>query len=140
MDYTQTFEEFSKGLTTTDLALYAGIALVAWVFLKDKLNPVSELVKKLFDSFKNKTAVSVVPKNPVPSLSDLTLVAPVVNEATTKVAGNDNEIFFLLINSWKQTRDLAVKSGCSQAVKVADQMFPYLSPTVCNKEKEITNE
>jgi hypothetical protein len=26
---------------------------------------------------------------------------------------------------------LAEKSGCSEAVKVADQMFPYLSPTVC---------
>lgn len=139
MDYTQTFEEFSKGLTTTDLALYAGVALIVWVVFKDKLNPVSQFVKKLLESFKNKASAVVVPKNPVPSLSDLTLITTVLNQTPTKVVGNDNEVFFLLINSWKQTRDLAVKSGCAQAVKVADQMFPYLSPNVC-KEKEITNE
>ena len=36
----------------------------------------------------------------------------------------------------KQTRDLAEKSGCSEAVKVADQMFPFLSPNVCAKKEE----
>ena len=46
--------------------------------------------------------------------------------------------------SWKQTRDLAQKSGCKKAVEVADQMFPYLSPMVCEdlgaKVKEPSDE
>jgi hypothetical protein len=46
-----------------------------------------------------------------------------------------DDVFFDLVASWKQTRDLAVKSGCSEAVKVADQMFPHLSPTVCGEKK-----
>lgn len=132
MNYTQSFEEFSKGLSTTDLALYAGVGIIAWIFLKDKLNPVTQIVKKLVDSFKNKV-VSTVPKNPVPSLSDLTLIVP------TSVTNKDNnDLFFELVSSWKATRDLAVRSGCEQAVKVADEMFPYLSPTVCSK-KDDTN-
>jgi hypothetical protein len=43
-------------------------------------------------------------------------------------------MFFKLVVSWKQTRDLAVECGCGEAIKVADQMFPYLSPVVCSKE------
>jgi hypothetical protein len=35
----------------------------------------------------------------------------------------------------KKTRDLAVRAECVEAIKVADQMFPYLSPVVCNEEK-----
>jgi len=50
---------------------------------------------------------------------------------------NDPEdTFFKLVVSWKQTRDLAVQSGCSEAVKVADQMFPYLSPNVCQQNED----
>jgi hypothetical protein len=52
------------------------------------------------------------------------------------VSASKEDLFFKLVVSWKQTRDLAVESGCDDAVKVADQMFPYLSPTVCGKEVE----
>jgi hypothetical protein len=41
-----------------------------------------------------------------------------------------------LVLAWKQTRDLAAQSKCQKAVEVADQMFPYLSPTVCNKVQD----
>lgn len=132
MDYTQTFEEFSRGLSRTDLALYAGVGIVLWVLFKDKLSPVGELVKKTLGSLQQKT--SAVPKNPVPSLSDLTLVSTPSSTNNTKV---DNDVFFRLVTSWKQTRDLAVQGGCSEAVKVADEMFPFLSPTVCKGD---TNE
>ena len=45
-------------------------------------------------------------------------------------------VFFDLVVSWKQTRDLAELSGCKKAVEVADQMFPYLSPTICSEDKD----
>ena len=141
MNYTQTFEEFSKGLSATDLALYAGAGIVLWVLFKDKLSPVAKIVKDLVDSFRSKvTTPSVtVPKNPVPSLSELTLVTTDgIKTKPTVTSSNNNDIFFDLVSSWKQTRDLAVKSGCKQAIEVADQMFPYLSPSVCREEK--TNE
>jgi hypothetical protein len=51
---------------------------------------------------------------------------------------NTKNVFFDLVVSWKQTRDLAEKSGCTKAVEVADQMFPYLSPTVCAGENNDT--
>jgi hypothetical protein len=61
------------------------------------------------------------------------VVVPTVTEVVTpKVSEQDT--FFKLVVSWKQTRDLAVESGCSEAVKVADQMFPFLSPNVCGKK------
>jgi hypothetical protein len=47
---------------------------------------------------------------------------------------NKEDLFFQLVASWKQTRDLAVRSGCQEAIKVADQMFPYLSPMGCSKK------
>ena len=49
----------------------------------------------------------------------------------------DENLFFDLVVSWKQTRDLAQKSGCKKAVEVADQMFPYLSPTICSEEIDV---
>ena len=36
--------------------------------------------------------------------------------------------FFELVQSWKQTRDLAEEIGADKAVEIADQMFPYLVP------------
>jgi organic hydroperoxide reductase OsmC/OhrA len=44
------------------------------------------------------------------------------------------DLFFKLVVSWKETRDLALKCGCDKAVAVADEMFPYLSPNVCGKD------
>lgn len=139
MDFTQSFEEFSKGLSTTDLALYAGVGLVVWVLFKDKLLPVGEYLKK-FVSQARETVKNSVPKNPVPSLADLTLVVPQKVESVVEkpVFIDNDDVFFELILSWKKTRDLAVKANCEAAIKVADEMFPYLSPEVCKEDN--TNE
>lgn len=121
MNYTQTFEEFSKGLAPLDLALYAGIGLVLWVLFKDKLSPVQKVLMDLFNNVKEQIpdSISVV-------VPDIPSSFPSVKTPT-----GSEDVFFDLVVSWKQTRDLAVKSGCDKAVEVADQMFPYLSPTVC---------
>jgi hypothetical protein len=123
LDYAQSFEEFSSSLKPMDLALYAGAGIVLWVLFKDKLSPVQKFlgdllakVKSKTDNLTNSNVVSVTPK-------------PSVN------VEENSDVFFELVASWKQTRDLAVKSGCEEAVKVADQMFPYLSPKVCGEEK-----
>jgi len=117
MNYAQTFNDFASSLGPTDIALYAGLAVVVWVLFKDKLNPVTSTIAQLFDKLKtsvdSKTSAST---------------------AVTSVAKNQ-DVFFELVASWKQTRDLAVKSGCDEAIKVADQMFPFLSPSVCKSEK-----
>lgn len=127
MNFTESFEQFSSKLSTTDLALYAGIGLVLWVVFKERLSPVQQLlmtlvnkVRGMIPSTKSGSAISVDP----PKLS-----------ANTS-EDNQKDVFFKLVVSWKQTRDLAVMSGCSEAVKVADQMFPFLSPSVCKKENK----
>jgi hypothetical protein len=127
MNYTESFEQFASRVTPTDLALYAGAGIILWILFKDKLSPVQKFLGDLVGGLKSKinNGSSVVPVV-VPD------VAPV---AVTKETKEDN--FFKLVVSWKQTRDLAVKSGCDEAVKVADQMFPFLSPTVCSKEKTV---
>ena len=120
LDYTQSFEQFAGSLKPIDLALYAGAGIILWVLFKDRLSPVQKFLMDLVSQVKG----AVVKPGSV-EIKKPTLVAP---------EGNDT--FFDLVVSWKQTRDLAVKSGCSEAVKVADQMFPYLSPTVCGEEKK----
>ena len=124
MNFTQSFDEFSSSLGVMDVALYAGVGLVLWVLFKDKLSPVQSLLVSLFDTVK-----SVVPK---PTGSTV-VVPPVVSPVVS--AERVDDVFFRLVVSWKQTRDLAEASGCSEAVKVADQMFPFLSPTVCKEGK-----
>ena len=124
MNFTQSFDEFSSSLGVMDVALYAGVGLVLWVLFKDKLSPVQALLVSLFDTVK-----SVVPK---PTGSPV-VVSPVVSAVVS--AERVDDVFFRLVVSWKQTRDLAEASGCSEAVKVADQMFPFLSPTVCKEGK-----
>lgn len=119
MNFTDTFQDFSSKLSTSDLALYAGVGLVLWVLFRERLSPVQQLVMDLVNKLKG---VANLPKVPTPV------------SVATKEPTNDN--FFDLVVSWKQTRDLAVKSGCSEAVKVADQMFPFLSPTVCANKQE----
>ncbi len=131
MNFTQTFEEFSTGLGATDLALYAGVGVVLWVLFKDKLSPIQEMLLGVFNKVKNQ-----IPKNInviVPDIPDTFPSKPI----TTKSGKTD--VFFDLVVSWKQTRDLAVQSGCDKAVEVADQMFPYLSPTIC-EDSETANE
>ena len=124
MNFTQSFEEFSSSLGVMDVALYAGVGLVLWVLFKDKLSPVQALLVSLFDTVK-----SVVPKP-----TGLTVVVPPVVSPVVSAERVD-DVFFRLVVSWKQTRDLAEASGCSEAVEVADQMFPFLSPTVCKEGK-----
>tara|TARA_B100002019_G_scaffold242775_1_gene219197 strand:- start:983 stop:1363 length:381 start_codon:yes stop_codon:yes gene_type:complete len=124
MNLTQSFEEFSSGLAPMDLALYAGIGIIVWVLFKDKLSPVQKVLKDLIDKVK---------KN-APSVPDLP------NFVKEKVKSeDDSQLFFDLVVSWKQTRDLAEKSGCEKAIEVADQMFPYLSPTICQPKQESKN-
>lgn len=128
MNFTESFQEFSSKLSTTDLALYAGVGLVLWVLFKDKLSPVQKLLVSLGEKVKALLSGGGIKMPTV----DIPKVDPVV---LPKATGEKDDVFFKLVVSWKQTRDLAEKSGCSEAIKVADQMFPFLSPNVCaNKE------
>ena len=131
MNFTESFDQFSSRLSSMDLALYAGVGLVVWVLFKDKLSPVQKLLGGLME--KVKSLVSKPINNQVP------LVAPVVPVSVPNVAQpeSQDDTFFKLVVSWKQTRDLAEKSGCLEAIKVADQMFPYLSPNVCAKKDSV---
>lgn len=129
MNFTESFQDFSSKLSTTDLALYAGVGLVLWVMFKDKLSPVQQLLTAVIDRVKSLTSGGGM-KLPV---VDVPKVDPVVLPKVTGDAKDD--VFFKLVVSWKQTRDLAEKSGCSEAVKVADQMFPFLSPNVCAQKE-----
>lgn len=118
MNYTQSFEEFSKGLTNTDLMVYGGAALILFVLFKDQLTPLKEWVVRLYSSLVSKTNNIKLPTN-----------------FTTK----DNDANFLsLVSSWKNTRDLAEKAGCVKAVEILDTAFPHLGPHNCvsteNKE------
>jgi hypothetical protein len=130
MNFTESFQEFSSKLSTTDLALYAGVGLVLWVLFKDKLSPVQQLLTSVMDRVKGLTSGSGGMKLPT---VDVPKFDPVV---LPKAIGDKDDVFFKLVVSWKQTRDLAEKSGCAEAVKVADQMFPFLSPNVCATKKE----
>lgn len=122
MNYTESFQEFATKVGPTDLALYAGVGIVLWVLFKDKLSPVQVFLNGLIEKVKN-----VSPLKPV---TPVAVVVPNVKPVVT----SKEDIFFKLVVSWKQTRDLAAECGCVEAVKVADQMFPYLSPVVCTKE------
>jgi len=128
MNFTESFQEFSSKLSTTDLALYAGAGLILWVLFKDRLSPVQKFILSLSDKVKGMLGNTT--SSPV-SVGEV-LVTPVVKTE------NVEDVFFKLVVSWKQTRDLAVKSGCVEAVKVADQMFPFLSPNVCAKKEDKT--
>lgn len=121
MNFTESFEQFSGSLSTTDLVLYAGIGVVLWVLFKDKLSPVQKLLLDLIHKV----------RGVVPTAPNSVIILP---DNTVVTKNNDNDLFFQLIESWKQTRDLADKVGCKEAVRVADEMFPFLSPSVC-KEK-----
>jgi hypothetical protein len=130
MNFTESFQEFSSRLSTTDLALYAGAGIIIWVLFKDRLSPVQQLITSLVEKVKSITKGNTVT---LPTV-DVPKVDPVV---LPKVVGeNKDDVFFKLVVSWKQTRDLAEKSGCAEAVKVADQMFPFLSPNVCSKKED----
>ena len=130
MNYTQSFEEFSSGLGPTDLALYAGIGVVLFILFKDKLSPVQKMLLEAFNSAKesvvdltsSETVVVKVPVPPVPKTPQKTTVT------------DPNHIFFQLVAAWKKTRDLSKEYKCDEATQKLDEVFQYLSPTVCNKE------
>jgi hypothetical protein len=138
MNFTQSFEEFSKGLGTTDLVLYAGVGLLIWILFKDKLSPVQNLLGGLLNRLKdfasttNTKTESFVVKPKEPTTVTVAVATPVLVETIKQQSDEDK--FFKLIVSWKQTRDLAEQCGCGNAVEVADSMFPYLSPNVCGKD------
>lgn len=129
MNYSQSFEEFSSSVGPTDLALYAGIGVVLFVLFKDKLSPVQKMIMDLVNSAKDtvsnmsEPASVVTVKVPMPELPK---VGPVKEK---------EDVFFKLIASWKQTRDLSQKSGCGEATEKLDEIFQYLSPNVCDQEK-----
>tara|TARA_B100001778_G_C18588824_1_gene631193 strand:+ start:1405 stop:1788 length:384 start_codon:yes stop_codon:yes gene_type:complete len=127
MNFTQTFEEFSSSLGPTDLALYAGAGIILWILFKDKLSPVQEVILKLFNQLKGKFNNVDIPSTSIPGLDEIAKTVP----------EDRQKLFFDLVVSWKQTRDLAKLSGCNKAVEVADQMFPYLSPTICSEETDV---
>jgi hypothetical protein len=122
--FTESFDQFASRVTTTDLALYAGAGIILWILFKDKLSPVQKIIGDLFNKIKTTTSQKVTDQ----PLSSLTLVAEPIKKTVKE------DVFFQLVSSWKQTRDLAVQSGCEEAVKVADEMFPYLSPHDCEKQ------
>lgn len=123
--FTESFDQFSSKLSPTDIALYAGAGIVLWIMFKDKLSPVQTFISDIYGKILSKTNNSDAgSKN-------------ITNLVFTKT---DDNTFFDLISSWKKTRDLAVKIGCDQAVSVADEMFPFLSPNACNKKNENKSE
>jgi len=150
MNYKQNFEEFATSLGPTDLALYAGIGVILYVLFKDQMSPVQKFLLDLFNKAKenvvdltnatvNNVPVPLPPLPTVPSPANGTVVGPipVTPPAVPVLVRPDNDpnnVFFQMIASWKQTRDLAVENGCEEAVKSLDDTFQYLSPTVCQGE------
>lgn len=108
-------ENFGAGMQPLDLALYAGVLMIVYVFFKDKIHQV-------FNSLKEKFKTTKVPSS---ILTDYFADDP-VDELSS-------DPFFALVQSWKQMRDLAEENGLDKAVELANEMFPYLVP---NKEVE----
>ena len=131
MNYTESFDQFASRIGPTDLALYAGAGLIIWILFKDKLSPVQSFLASLI----NKSKLAFNKGNKIPEVVLPETVKPIVVDNKNK-----EDSFLRLIVSWKQTRDLALLNGCDEAIKVADQMFPFLSPESCDKAKDITNE
>ena len=98
MDFTQSFNDFSGSVGPTDLALYAGIGIVLWVLFKDKLSPVQKVVLQVVDQVKKLLG----------KVGDKTVVVKPLPSRDEPATGDD--IFFDLVVSWKQTRDLAEQS------------------------------
>jgi hypothetical protein len=137
MNFTETFDQFSSRVGPRDLALYAGVGLALWVIFKDKLSPVQKIILDVTN--KAKALLSTNKSSVISSLPVATTVVPVPAKSNDSAASTE-DIFFRLIVSWKQTRDLAVQSKCEEAVRVADEMFPFLSPNVCQGKKVNSNE
>ena len=120
MNYAESFEEFSKGLTSTDLMVYAGAAIVLFVLFQERLAPIKQWVLKLYNSLLTRTK-----KEPIP----VSLPVSIVKSVDVDIDNDSN--FLHLISSWKNTRDLAEKMSCSEAVKILDSAFSHLGPSNC---------
>lgn len=109
-------ETFSKAVNSpADLALYAGVLIVVYILFQEKLEPVKNALVNFVKSTFNKLTEKKPPKAvPAPSIQE----------------SEDN--FFQLVKYWKATRDLAEAEGCSEAVKILDSSFQYLSPQQCD--------
>lgn len=129
MNYTESFDQFASRLGPTDLALYAGAGIILWILFKDKLSPVQQFLTGLFPQKAN-----VVASTSKPAVTTDNILSNIFDPVSVVQKAETEDNFYNLVVSWKQTRDLAVKSGCEKAVEVADQMFPFLSPSVCEKE------
>ena len=116
--FTQSFEQFSGSLGTTDVLLYAGVALFLWYLFRDKMGGIKDVVTNLISSYTR-----------IQKPNKIIISAPV---SSSQVVSKE-DVFFQLVSCWKQMRDLAVQANCSEAIKAIDLMFPHLSPNSCNK-------
>lgn len=128
MNYSQSFEEFASGLGPTDLALYAGIGVVLYVLFKDRLSPIQKMLLDAFNTAKE-NVVDFTKTNEV-----VTVKVPVPKTDVAVENVDPNKTFLQLVAAWKKTRDLSTEYKCVEATKKLDEVFEYLSPTVCNKE------
>lgn len=130
MNYTESFDQFASRIGPTDLALYAGAGIILFILFKDKLSPVQHWLLDLKEKYLSSSNGA--------NLKDTSsgVVSAPLTKPTKTLSKED--LFFDLVVSWKKTRDLAVRSGCSEAIKVADQMFPFLSPNTCVTKSEDT--
>ena len=108
-------ENFGAGMQPLDLALYAGVLIIVYVFFKDKIHDIFNNLKDRFKKTKVPSSIltDYFADDPADQLFD--------------------DPFFALVQSWKQMRDLAEENGLDKAVELANQMFPYLVP---NKEED----
>jgi len=125
--FTQTFDDFSAGLSTSDLFLYAGAGLLLYFLFQDKLGGLKKLVTDLVS--KSKQTLSK-PSSDV--ANPQTVLSSVVSE---KKPVSDS--FVELIVSWKHTRDLAENCKNKQAVELMDKLFPSLNASLSESK---TNE
>lgn len=113
----EALDNFGAGLSTTDVMLYVGVAVVVYVLFQEKINAVV------------KTVLEKVKKVKTPAL-------PIDTGLFENEPETQDDIFFDLIKSWKQTRDLAEAYGADKAVEIADEMFPHLVPKDEQDEQE----
>jgi hypothetical protein len=111
MNFTENFQDFSTRLTPLDLMIYGGAGLILFALFGDKLNPVINKLKELYQKKINTNIVQ-----------------------TNTVSNKDTDSLFLeLISSWKNTRNLAEQNGCNEATKILDDAFPHLGPHNCKE-------